>query len=266
VDWHIYHEPGWFLERGWALTPEVAGITERDGWGPHRQPSIGWVRRRAGETVMLLGGRNLGGPSEPAVRLVAGLDDRPVASFDVQPGFFMRFITLPDGALAGDGRFAKLTVRAEPVAAQATPRVGLEQFSLQASDVVQFGFGDGWFEPEYNPQTARSWRWMSDAAVLQVHDAGRGVTIEITGESPMRYYDSPPLLRVSAGGRIISEARPAEDFGLQITIPAAVLTAAQGRVMLQSSDYFIPGDREGTADRRHLAFRIYSVHVRGQAP
>jgi hypothetical protein len=215
---------------------------------------------------MLLGGRNLGGPSEPAVRLVAGLDDRPVASFDVQPGFFMRFITLPDGALAGDGRFAKLTVRAEPVAAQATPRVGLEQFSLQASDVVQFGFGDGWFEPEYNPQTARSWRWMSDAAVLQVHDAGRGVTIEISGESPMRYYDSPPLLRVSAGGRIISEARPTEDFALHITIPAAVLAAAQGRVLLQSSDYFIPGDREATADRRHLALRIYSVQVKEQAP
>ena len=47
LDWHIVSEPGWFLEQGWALTPETAGIAERDGWGPHRRPSIGWVRRRA---------------------------------------------------------------------------------------------------------------------------------------------------------------------------------------------------------------------------
>ena len=40
VDWHIYPQPGWFLERGWALTPETAGISERDGFGPHRQPSL----------------------------------------------------------------------------------------------------------------------------------------------------------------------------------------------------------------------------------
>ncbi len=50
MDWHILSEPGWFLEQGWALTPETAGIAQRDGWGPHRKPSIGWVRRRHGET------------------------------------------------------------------------------------------------------------------------------------------------------------------------------------------------------------------------
>ena len=42
----FWREPGWFLEQGWALTPETAGIADRDGWGPHRRPSIGWVRRR----------------------------------------------------------------------------------------------------------------------------------------------------------------------------------------------------------------------------
>ena len=86
IDWHIYHQPGWFLERGWALTPEVAGITERDVWGPHRQPSLGWVRRRDRGALMLLGGRHLGGANEPSVRLIASIDDRPIESFEVPPG------------------------------------------------------------------------------------------------------------------------------------------------------------------------------------
>ena len=262
VDWHIYHDPGWFLERGWALTPEVAGITERDGWGPHRQPSVGWVRRRTGGALMLLGGRHLGGANEPPVRLVAALDDRVIESFDVTPGYFMRFVTIPDGGMTGDGRFARLAVRAESVAGGSIARVGLEQFNLQSPDVVQFGLSDGWFEPEYNPTTARSWRWMGESAVLQVHNAGRDVTIELRGESPLRYFDDAPVLRVSAGAQVFSETRPAADFTVQVTVPAAALAAAQGRVVLTSDKFFIPGERQGSADQRHLALRIYSVSVR----
>ena len=128
-------------------------------------------------------------------------------------------------------------------------------------DVVQFGFADGWFEPEYNPATARSWRWMGESAALQIHNAGRDVTIQVRGESPLRYFDEAPVFRISAGGHI-SESRPASDFSVQVTIPAAALAAAQGRVVLGSDKFFIPGERQGSADRRHLALRIYSVTVR----
>ena len=44
---------------------------------------------------MLLGGRHLGGANEPPVRLIAALDDRVIESFDVTPGYFMRFVTIP---------------------------------------------------------------------------------------------------------------------------------------------------------------------------
>jgi hypothetical protein len=46
-----------------------------------------------------------------------------------------------------------------------------------------------------------------------------------------------------------------------VTIPPAAL-AGDGRVTLESSAVFIPGDREGTADRRHLAIRMYAVQMR----
>jgi hypothetical protein len=114
---------------------------------------------------------------------------------------------------------------------------------------------------------------MSEAAALQVHHGGGPVTIEVRGESPRRYYDEPPLLRIRAGDRTLGELRPDRDFVMQVTADAAALDASGGRVQLESSAFFVPGDREGTADRRHLALRIYSVRVgrgtgalRGQSP
>jgi hypothetical protein len=267
LDWHIYDRPGWFLEQGWALTPEAAGITERDGWGPHRRPSVGWIRRRSEPALLMLGGRHLGRADEPAARITVMIDERPVRTFAVDPGFFLRFFPFDAGALAGDGAFARLTVSATSVGAGApAPRVALEQFNLQSSDVVQFGYADGWHEPEYNPRTARSWRWMSESANLQVHAAGQNLAIVIRGESPLRYYDEAPTLRVTAGSRVLGEWRPDSDFVMEVTAPADALAASGGRVTLHSSAYFIPGDRDGTADRRHLALRIYSVRVRGQSP
>lgn len=279
LDWHIYDQPGWFLEQGWALTPEVAGISEREGWGPHRGPSVGWVRRRPGETVLMLGGRHLGGQNDPPVRIGVALDGRTIETLDVPPGNFLTFFRLPAGSLQGEGRYAPLTVVAVPTGAATALPVGLEQFNLQSSDVIQFGFDEGWFEAEYNPQTARSWRWMGRQAALQIHHAGRGVVVSIRGESPLRYYDDPPTLRVVAGGRTLGEFRPDSDFEVDIEIPGAVLDAAGGRVLLQSSASFVPGDRDGSPDRRQLSLRIYAVRVgegdtppkgagapRGQAP
>ena len=49
---HKYDAPGWFLEEGWALTPETGGIAAREGWMPHLRPSIGWIRRRADAVEM----------------------------------------------------------------------------------------------------------------------------------------------------------------------------------------------------------------------
>jgi hypothetical protein len=265
LDWHIYTRPGWFLGRGWALTPEVAGIAERDGWGPHRRPSVGWARRRAGAALIVLGGRHLGGPDAPAARIIVALDNRNVAAFDVGPGQFLEFLKLPAGTLEGEGLYAKLTVSAGAVDSGAAPPVALEQFNLQAPDVVQFGFGRGWLEPEYNPRTAQSWRWMSPSAALQIHHADRDVVMSIRGESPLRYYDEPPVLQVVAGGTTLGEFKPTADFAVDVPVPAAVLAATGGRVQLESSEYFVPGDRDGSADRRRLAYRIYSVRVRAKA-
>ena len=184
--------PGWFLEQGWSLTPEAAGITERDGWGPHRRPSVGWIRRRPGETRMMIGGRHLGGASDPPVKVHVDLDDRRVLTFEVTPGFFLRFHSLAAGALDGAGPFCRISVTADTAAGDhGAARSRSSSSTSRRRMSSQLGFDEGWHEPEYNPQTGRSWRWMSERATVAFRATGRDLTLRIAGESPRRYYGRP---------------------------------------------------------------------------
>jgi hypothetical protein len=207
----------------------------------------------------MIGGRHLGGPSDPLVRVHVAIDDRPVLTFDVSPGFFLRFDALPAGALSGAGPFARLTVTATTPDGAPTPRLSLEQFNLQDPGTVQAGFDEGWQEPEYNPATGRSWRWMSERATLAVHHGGRDVLLRIEGESPLRYFSRASTLSVTVAGEPVAQLQPASDFAAEVTIPAALLARAGGTVTLTADQMFRPGDREGSPDLRHLALRIYSV-------
>jgi hypothetical protein len=259
LDWHVLSNPGWFLEQGWALTPEIAGITERDNGGPHRRPSVGWVRRRAAESLMTIGGRHLGGAS-PAT-IVVSVDDHPIATLEVREGFFLQMVPIPAGTLSGAGRYARLSVVSHGPNGAPSPRVAIEQFNLQTLDRPQFGFDDGWYEPEYNTTTARSWRWMSERANLRIQSGGRPVLLTLRAESPLRYFNGAPHVTVSAGSRVLAELTPAADFTVEVSIPPDVLSAANGRVTVTSDRVFVPGDRDGSADRRRLALRVYSVKV-----
>jgi hypothetical protein len=260
ADAYAMRPPGWMLDKGWALTAEVAGVTARDGLGPYVQPSTAWIRARAAAADLVLGGRQVGGAA-PA-RLTLSLSDRVVATWDIAPGYFFRRLDLSAGSLAGSGY---LPLRVSASAADGSGRgvdVKLEQFDLQSGADVMFGYVDGWFEPEYNPTTSLSWHWMSEKARLWVRPVGRDVTVVITGESPRKYFDSTPEVRILAGAVEAGRFAPAADFSQQITIPAQALAAAEGMVTVESSLWFSPAQRGESADQRHLALRIYSVVVR----
>jgi hypothetical protein len=263
VAWHIYSRPGWFLERGWALTPEVAGITEREGWGPHRQPAVGWLRRRAEPALLTIGGRHLGRPGEPPARLTVTLDGAPLTAIDITPGYFLRFEPIAPGRIAGDG-YAMLAVSAQGTDGRPSPRVALEQFNVQNADVLQFAFGEGWYEPELQtrPDGARTWRWMSEAARVHIRPADRAVTVRAVGDYPAAYFHEPLRLWITAGDRTLAELRPPPEFVFEAEVPADALRDAGGVLVLRASGAFAPGELEGTADRRRLAARIYSLDVR----
>ena len=103
---------------------------------------------------------------------------------------------------------------------------------------------------------------MSERGVLWVRPVGRDVTLTLTGRTPpVRRSQGTPVLRVSIAGTEVARLSPAADFTWRVNVPAALLTAAAGRVVVDSDTWFVPSDRDGTADRRRLALRVYSVAV-----
>lgn len=253
ADWYHMQAPNWMLDRGWSITAEVGGVTARDHTGPPAAPVVAWLRRQALPATVLLGGRHLGPGGADAATLAVTVNGATVESFPVKPGFFLRQIALPAGALNGSSAYVAFEVKADG-------HVSLEQFDAQPPGVPMFGYDAGWQEPEYNQSTGRSWRWMSERSDLWVRPVGRPVTLRMSGENPRRYYDAAPHVRVLIGDREVAAFDPSADFDQTITLPADLLDRAKGRVVVESSKFFVPG-AGGGGDQRHLALRIYKVSV-----
>ena len=251
--------PGWMLDRGWANSAEIAGITEKEGYGPHRRPSVAWVHGRNDSSTLLIGGRNLGAPTDPEAEIAVALNGATLTTFKVQPGFFARTIDLEPRSMMGRG-YVPLQFTAKSTASQPV-RVALEQFDLQPPGVPMLGLLEGWQEPEYDRTMGRAWRWLSDRGVVWVRPIGRDVVLTLRGISPSGDFDGPTTLRATVNGREIASFSPASDFTWEIPIRVGDLPP-DGRVTIESDKFFVPGDRNGTADRRRLAVRITSQTVR----
>jgi hypothetical protein len=142
----------------------------------------------------------------------------------------------------------------------------IEQFDLQPMDTVQFAFAEGWHEDELQPRTGLRWRWSSGESWIQVWPVDRDVRIRFTAESPLKTFDETPIVTVTAGGRELARATPGEAFTIDAIVPAEVLRAANGRVVLRSSRTFVPAEhvtagdpRQG--DRRALGLRVFDAAV-----
>ena len=254
-----FFPPGWMLDRGWAISAEIAGVTEKEGYGPHRKPSVAWVRGRNEQTTLFVGGRNLGAEGEPDAQVAIDLNGVTLTTFPVKPGYFTRTIDFPPGAFRGIGylplQFTARSLGTQPV------RVALEQFDLQSTGTPMMGLLEGWMEPEYDRTMGRAWRWIADRAVLWVRPVGRDVTVTLRGASPASDFDGPVSLRAIVDGREIASRSVASDFTWDIPIPLGSLPS-DGRITIESDKHFVPGERDGTADRRRLAVRILSATIR----
>ena len=248
--------PDWMLGPGWALTAEIGGQTERAAAGPHRRPAVAWVRSRAGASTMMIGGRNLGPQGSAPARITVSMQGHPLDSWIVPPGFFFETRALAAGSLDSRETYLPVDVSATSTTAEQI-RVSLEQFDLQQERVPMAGLVEGWQEPEYDPTSGRTWRWMTDRATVWVRSVGRDVTLRLSAESPMRYYDRPPLIRFTVGGTVLSEIVPAADFTHEVKIPAALLAAGNERLVIESDRSFVPGK----GDLRTLALRVYAIEV-----
>jgi hypothetical protein len=272
LDWIEIGPPGWYLEEGWGLTPETAGVATLQNRSPAMAPIVGHVRRSGGPRVLLIGGRNLGAAGDPAVRFTTTIDGTVIDDVvaEAMPGFFLRMLPLdPDvfgGARAapssGPSDYATLEATAAAADGSGRPvKAAFEQFDLQPASGTIFGFDTGWYEFEYSPALRRTFRWSSARADILVHHGGRDVSLHITGESPLRYFDAAPHVSVRAGDRVLATFAPDRDFDQTIRVPSAALDAAGGRITVRTDRTFVPAERSGSPDRRALGLRFYSVSV-----
>lgn len=260
VRWYRMPPPGWFAETGWALTPEIAGVSKVMGRGPHLGPIAAWVRRRPRAARVLVGGRNLAGPGDPAARFVLAIDGQPVQTWEAPPGFFVRVFDLAEGQLLGAGPVAALTIVSSPVSGSAVIPTAIEQFDLQDPLTTVWAYGPGWHEAEFTPALG-VWRWTSDRADLRIEGATVSRQITLSIESPRRYYDDAPRIRARAGSRELSAATVPEALEWTFEVPADALAASGGVVTIETDRTFVPAERDGGPDRRRLGLRIFGIRV-----
>jgi len=267
VDAWIIDPPRWMLGRGWAVTPEIGGVTSALGLGPYRSPVNAYLRRDPAPLRVVIGGRHLGAEGTPPVTLVAALDgvevDRWTASTSTRG--FQRWIELPAGIPAGEGPYATLAVWVD--SDRRSPPVGLEFFDAATSADVLWTFDAGWHEPEQEPGTGLAWRWMERVGTLRIaapsHEASdaplQEMTLTITGDSPVKYFGRGTDFVVRAGTQELARRQLASDFTESVTVPAAALAAADGRLTIEVGDAYVPAERGRGADRRQLGLRVFTL-------
>ena len=268
LDWYRVNPPGWFAGTGWSLTPEAGGITRATRAGPADRSIEAWIRRRAVPMRLVIGGRHLGEAGAPDAEIELAIDGRTIDRWrlSVEERNFLRFVDLPDG-VAGDGAYAHLTIHAREVSTENKHvEVAIRQFDAQTAGDLLYGFGPGWHEQEYANDTGRLWRWTSEASILIVKGPPQPVRVSMRGESPLRYFDAAPRLTVTAGGRVVGEFHPDDDFEWSVTVPSEAWTASDGAISINVDRVYLPGPAEGTSDARHLGVRLFDIRVDPVSP
>ena len=267
VDWYRFGVPGWFAGRGWSLTPETGGLAQANGEGPDRRPIEAWVRRRSGLFHLVVGARHLGNPGDPDAELTLTIDGQPIDRWPVTVAErnVLRFIHVPQGLL-GDGPFATLTIASHGADPRRPAPVAIRQFDIQPASQLVYGYGEGWHEAESLVETGVSWRWTSERSVLRVDGPPQAVRITMRGESPLRYLDRPPTVKVTAAGGTIAQFQPSADFEWTVIVPADAMTKSGGAVAIETDRVYFPGQVEHTGDERHLGLRIFDLRVTPVSP
>jgi hypothetical protein len=258
MDWYVIEPPGWYLGQGWAVTPETAGVAREDGSGPARTGAIGWIRRQAGESTLMIGGRTLSGP--PASVRVQ-IDDRMVDTIDAPPGFFLRMLSIPAAVLEGPGDYATVRITAAATSGSGPTDVAIEQFDARPSGHLVFGFGPGWNEQEYNPVNGKSWRWTSDRAAIEVRSAPTPLQLDLAGETET--FSRPSHVIVRVGDKVLTEQNVGSSFAFSTRVPPEALAGGQAVITIETDQTYVPAERRfRSRDRRRLGLKIYDCVLR----
>jgi hypothetical protein len=264
ADWYRITTPGWFAGTGWSLSLEAGGVTQATGAGLARGPIEAWVRRRSQPSWLLIGGRDLAAPPSTPSIIELTIDGRPIDSWQIDPAAsanFLRVIELPSGIPDGPDAYATLRVAAKAASPGVpTPPLAIRQFDLQTVPTLIYGFGPGWHEEEVDTRAGTRWRWSSDRSILQVVPP-QAVELHLRGESPRKYFDAAPHVRLLAGDVEVAAWQPTSDFDWRVKVPADAVIRAQGVLTIETDRVYLPGKIEGTSDARRLGLRLFEIDV-----
>lgn len=259
-----YRRPSWVAVRGFALTPEIAGVSARDAEGPEAGGGIALVRPFSGSSVLLMGGRHLGAPTDPPVSITAAIGEHVLARAQASPQerqfMGMWLVDLPRTA-AGSQSFTELRITSSAAGRQDPPKVAVEQFDFQPASQVISGFADGWYEPELNPRSGQVWRWAGPRSSLRIWNAGRDVRVRLRGSVPTHVYGEQARLTLKAGDRVMGKFTAGRAFAHEVHLSKAVLGACGGRISIVSDKEFVPKERSQSQDARRLAFQLFELQV-----
>jgi hypothetical protein len=245
------------LGDGWSLTPELGGLSAAAGQGPTTTGATAHVRASVDEATVVIGGRHVAAAGATPVSLEVRLGPVWSQRVDVPPGAFALTWTLPSQVVAGS-RYLPLEVRTVRAPAGAE-RVFLEQFDVQPVGTPVLALERGWYEPERDVVTGRTWRWVADQSALRVAGATSDVRLVIAGTHP-RHYDRAPVLEIFAGAQRVASHTLTRPFRVEQVVSARQL-ADDGRLTWRVSPSLVAGERTGTADARRLALEITSLQV-----
>lgn len=253
----IESPPAWFAETGWHLTPETLNISEQQG----RSEAIAQIRNRSDAALLVIGGDNFGASGARPAHVSLTIGDRLIDEWDVAAGeHFFKRLTLEPGSLAGGGPFNRLVATYKGIDGR-PEKVRLTQLMIASPQSVFRVEHTGWNEVEYSDQMQRRWQWTTDRAEMFVNSAGRDLTLTIAGESPLRYFDTPPNVTIRAGKRVLATAQPSRDFEITAKVPAAALAASDGMLTIETDQSFVPHERTGSPDRRTLGLRLFELKI-----
>lgn len=260
IDWYFIQRPGWFLGRGWAVSPEIGGLISADRDGAGRAPAVAWVRRRPQAATMMLGGRHNGNASDPPVVVRVRVDGRQVDEWPIRPGPFVFMRPVLPEELEGTATYGLLEIEATWTGSGPAPIV-FDQFDFQSIDGTIVAYDEGWWQEEYQQRSGQTWRWTAGEAKLWLFNPGRDLTLVISGEDPTRHYRGGTEMTVLVGEREVGRFTLTDHFTQAVRIPVEPLSVARGRVTLRVADTHVPGRLRGLIDQRELGLRIFDVSV-----
>lgn len=264
-DWWELQPPAWIALKGFALTPEVGGLSARDHHGPVFDGAVALVRRSATGAVLVVSGRHVGRPSDPPVQVAIEVDGRVVHRVvaNARDRHYVAFLHLPADQLKGDTPYATVSIRSTPLAATAgAVAVTVEQFDYQPEEGVLSALISGWYEPEQQPGTSVTWRWAGRRATVRLHRRpGTTVELEFSGDVPRTRRARSARIRVTGGGRVLDAFAATPAFSRRIVIPGDAADPSDLDITIESTFSFVPNDEGESDDRRELAFRVFDLDV-----